>query len=109
MRKVIRIVDVLAQNHKGSIEWSQDSNPGNLSMRPSKDIATLLTSILYCPVSSRRVAGSQGRPIQNVRNDSKNDSIKNCKIPHFHKSNEKLVELSKINCFRTLKKSTKDL
>lgn len=96
MRKVIRIVDVLAQNHKGSIEWSQDSNPSNLSMRPSKDIATLLTSILYCPVSSRRVAGSQGRPIQNVRNDiSKNGSIRNYKIPHFHKSNEKLVELSK--------------
>ena len=67
--------------------------PSNLTVRSSEDRTTQISS---CPGSSRKIPRSQGRPIQIVWSDTnKNGGVRNTKIPHLHKSNEKTVKLLK--------------
>ena len=84
--------------------------PSNLTVRPSEDRTTQISSISSCPGSSRKtIPGSEGRPIQVVWSDiNKNGGVRNTKIPHHHKNNEKLVKLLK-STFSKLWKSANSL
>lgn len=68
--------------------------PSNLTVRPSEDRTTQISP---CPGSARKtIPRSQGRPIQIVWSDiNKNGGVRNTKIRHLHKSNEKMVKLLK--------------
>lgn len=57
-------------------------------IRPSEDIATLLTSTLYFPGSSRKIiARSQGRPFKMLEvTSAKVVRVRNSEVPYLHKA-----------------------